>query len=327
MTLASLTACSSTESEPARLGPTHFIDWANLRNPILSVDDRCIKNQTVIFKDGMFYVFAGQRFEDGATGKRTHLYATRDFKSWETLAPDNLDKLSSSDILEVDGTFRLITQGVVEGAKAEHRLLTSTSPDLRTWASPVEIASTNKAEQRQIDGTLARADDGHFWLGYKGGQDFHVLRSETTTLDGRWSPPMPASAGGQWAEAFHFLRIDGAWHLVATAHDPNGSRCNNVYVCSHEPFLYRMDGDGSDPVHWTRWIDKRHLEVPVEPWNTGMHANSASLSDWRSLDGYFYLFYAGSDDIDSFGGRSHGKIGVMRSRDLVNWRVPGDLRE
>jgi hypothetical protein len=51
-------------------------------------------------------------------------------------------------------------------------------------------------------------------------------------------------------------------------------------------------------------------------------ADCAFLADWRQYDGYFYLFYAGSDDGDSFQLRGHGKIGVARSRDLVEWRAP-----
>jgi hypothetical protein len=97
-----------------------------------------------------------------------------------------------------------------------------------------------------------------------------------------------------------------------------------VYTCNHEPFIYTMDGAGSELGDWTRWIEKTHLQVPFEQWNTIMHANSGYLTDWRAYDGYFYLFYAGSVDGDRFDGRGHGKIGVARSRDLREWRVAGD---
>ena len=61
-----------------------------------------------------------------------------------------------------------------------------------------------------------------------------------------------------------------------------------------------------------------------EDWNRVMHANSAYLCDWREHDGHFYLFYAGANDDVSFERRGHGKIGVVRSRDLIDWRLPGD---
>lgn len=58
-----------------------------------------------------------------------------------------------------------------------------------------------------------------------------------------------------------------------------------------------------------------------------MCANSAYLCDWRKYDGHFYLFYAGAMDDRSFERRGHGMIGVVRSRDLLQWRLPGEMRE
>ena len=298
--------------------PAPFIDWANLKNPILSAPDRCIKNQSVVLHDDRFFVFAFQRFEDGGTA---NVWATRDFQSYETLAPEPLAALSTSDLLQHEGKWHLVTQGASPSSTATHRLLHGTSADLRSWSPLAELAPGNESAQRQIDGTLVFAD-GHFWLGYKGDQDFFVMRSQGAELDGRWEAPREASAAGEWAEAFHFYEIDGQWRLVATARDPKGWRCINPYVCSHEPFIYTRDGDD-----WTRWTEKRQLHVPLEDWNSSLHANGASLNDWRAQDGWFYLFYAGSDDLDSFGGRSHCKLGVARSKDLITWRLPGDLRD
>jgi hypothetical protein len=39
-----------------------------------------------------------------------------------------------------------------------------------------------------------------------------------------------------------------------------------------------------------------------------------------------YLTYSGSID-ERFRGRGHGKIGIARSRDLIHWRVAGDLSD
>jgi hypothetical protein len=55
-----------------------------------------------------------------------------------------------------------------------------------------------------------------------------------------------------------------------------------------------------------------------------MHANTAFLLDLRAHDGWFYAFYSGTDRLDP-DLRGHGKIGVARSRDLVNWYVPGEI--
>lgn len=304
--------------------PAPFIDWGALKNPILEKPDRCIKNQTVLLHEGKFWVFAFQRFDDGPAGPDTSsagVFTTRDFREWETLEPPALSALSTSDVLDVDGGWHLVTQGAPSTSSGPLRLLHSTSKDLFTWETLKELAPQNEPTQRQIDGALAFAD-GHFWLGYKGEQDFYVMRSEGPELDGRWQSPQRASAAGEWAEAFHFIELDGVWHLVATGRDPKGFRCPNPYTCSHEPFIYRRDGDD-----WTKWVDKRQLKIQVEDWNREAHANGASLNDWRAHDGWYYLFYSGSNDGERFAGRGHCKLGVARSKNLVDWRLAGDTRE
>jgi len=73
----------------------------------------------------------------------------------------------------------------------------------------------------------------------------------------------------------------------------------------------------------------RAFDVPQDAWNRGhtpgiTHetANSGYLCDARKLDGYWYLFYAGSTELTEFDGRGHAKIGVVRSKDLQHWQVP-----
>jgi hypothetical protein len=72
------------------------------------------------------------------------------------------------------------------------------------------------------------------------------------------------------------------------------------------------------------------LAVPAETWNTGPGLNSvnfeeadgAYLCDARSIDGHFYLFYFGANELTSYGGWGHTALGVARSRDLIRWQVP-----
>lgn len=61
-------------------------------------------------------------------------------------------------------------------------------------------------------------------------------------------------------------------------------------------------------------------------WNGCLGAaDDATLTDTGTiLIPVLGLFYAGSDDSESFGRRGHGKIRVSRSRDLVTWRAAGD---
>lgn len=39
------------------------------------------------------------------------------------------------------------------------------------------------------------------------------------------------------------------------------------------------------------------------------------------------MWYSGSLDADSFQRRGHDKIGIARSRDLLHWRIAGDMRD
>jgi hypothetical protein len=80
-----------------------------------------------------------------------------------------------------------------------------------------------------------------------------------------------------------------------------------------------------------QWSAGYPLSIPSEAFNSGPgissigfeHANSAFLCDASAQPGhFFYLFYAGSDELTQFDGWGHAKIGVVRSTDLIHWQVP-----
>jgi hypothetical protein len=337
---AALLAGSQLGGRPTRPS-TGFVDWAPLWNPILGLDDRMLKDQAVVYAGGWFHLFSSTRFEADDPERATKVgsfFRTRDFRTFEPFADPDLNPPGSGpgspDVTLIDGTWHMVFQGPSPVDPADRQLFLSTSPDLLEWTPPVPIAPDLAPDQSLIDGALARAG-GYFLLGWKRrGQDtFHVTRSASPVLDGAWLPARRAFAGGEdplitgFAENYQFVEIDGTWRLVATARDPEGFRCANIYTCSHEPFVYTIGGDPSDLDAWTRWERKTQMRVPYEAWNPVMHANSAYLADWRREDGFFYLFYAGSLDDIRFERRGHGKIGVARSRDLVHWRVAGDTRD
>lgn len=312
-----------------------FIDWAWLKNPILSEPDRMLKDQAVVYQDGWFYVFASTRFADDdpeALTRTPCFYRTRDFKSYECMYDHDLDVAwggavktgtGSPDVTLIDDAWHMVWQSGPDSTRRRN-LFYSTSSDLMEWAPARQMNPSLGLTARRIDGALAR-DGGYYYLGYKSRQRFRVTRSRDQALDGHWLRSRAASAGGNWAENYQFIRIDGTWRMIATARDPK-KPLSTGYTDSHEPFIYTMDGDGTEFEHWTRWVDKRHLDIPYEDWNRVMHANSAFLCDWRGHDGYFYLFYAGASDNESFQGRGHGKIGVARSRDLAHWTTPDGRR-
>ena len=331
--LATAGCGSSDSAEP-------FVDWARLRNPILAVEDRSLKDLAVVYEPltGEFFVFSSVRFESSDTtapGKPRSFYRTRDLRRFTPFHDPDVNGPGigpgSPDVTRLAGQWYMVFQGPTGVTNDARVLRYATSTDLVEWEPPADLApDLLDPAKRNIDGALAE-HDGYFYLGWKQVQQFYVTRSVDRVLDGRWLPARRASAGGpnEFAENYQFIRIDDHWRMVATGHDPGPYRCDNpafiIYTCNHEPFIYSMDGAGNDLDDWTRWIDKTHLQVPFAAWNTVMHANSAYLADWRAYDGYFYLFYAGSTDGDRFDLRGHGTIGVARSRDLVEWRVPPEV--
>jgi hypothetical protein len=316
-----------------------FIDWASLRNPVLQMEDRSLKDMAVAYNPATdeFYIFSSTRFEVDDPGRETkerYFFITKDWQSYETFTDAHLNGPGygpgSPDLTFIDGLWYMTYQlGTFVGGDARV-LWYSTSSSLRDWSAARELApELLDPALRNIDGALAKEGD-YFYLGWKRIQQFFVTRSLNPTVDGQWLPAQQASAAGAFAENFQFIKIDGEWRMIATGQEPGPYRCPQnpqflFYTCNHEPFIYRMEqGNGDQLEDWTSWVDKRHLTVPYEDWNTIMHANSGYLVDWREYDGYFYLFYAGSDDGDRFELRGHGKIGVARSRDLIHWRAAGE---
>jgi hypothetical protein len=318
-----------------------FIDWGALRNPVLGLDDRRLKDQAIGYEDGWFHIFSSTSFADddpAADTKERSFFRTRDFRTFEPYRDDDLNPpgvgVDSPDLIQIDDVWHMVYQFPDPDMPENRRLHLSTSSDLLTWSPPIDIAPDVLPDQSIIDGALIRRG-GHFFLGFKwrAPQFFYVTRSENTTLDQRWLPAERALTPVDhfffgFAENYQFDSIDGDLRMIATARDPEGVRCPNLFTCSHEPFIYELaSGDGGELAHWRLWRRKTQLAIPYEDWNPIMHANTGYLNDWRGRDGFFYLSYAGSLDSESFQGRGHGKIGLARSRDLVHWRVAGDVRD
>ena len=108
------------------------------------------------------------------------------------------------------------------------------------------------------------------------------------------------------------------WRVVATTNTLD------------RPYFATLAGPPANPRSWLDWTGGRVLNIPAESWNSAAGissvthevANAIYLCDGRAIDGYFYAFYAGSDELTAFGGWGHAKIGIARSIDLVHWNVP-----
>lgn len=314
--------------------PFPGIDWANLTNPILARDDRMHKDQSVVYFEGKFFIFASARFHDDDPNAELEgklFYTTTDFKEYEHHYNGNITDLASPDVIYADGGWHMIVQqNPYDDGTSFRRLYHSRSDDLIAWYSYEQLAPDLLPDIRSIDGAMAW-HDGYYYLVYKATQIMVATRSMSRELDGRWLPPRLARPGGSpvfyWAENYQLINVDGVWRMIATGRDPDWDDDYGDYNGDHAPYIYTMNGDGSDLANWADWTERRLLDVPQEGWNTITTANTAYLCDWREYDGWFYLFYAGMNDNTSFQGRGHGKIGVVRSKDLVDWKLPGDTSE
>jgi hypothetical protein len=150
---------------------------------------------------------------------------------------------------------------------------------------------------------------------------FELARSTTGRPRGPWQlvgrPDIEVDAGT--VENYEFVMAGGQWRLVATSDNLD------------QPWLFTLAGDPGQAAGWLHWSPGYPLSVPSEAFNSGPgissigfeHANSAFLCDASARAGhYFYLFYAGSNELTRFDGWGQAKIGVARSTDLVHWQVP-----
>jgi len=295
------------------------IAWARLRNPVLQVDSMA-KDQAVRWSDGQWHIWYSNRTAGDAEGRIVHAVSD-DWLEWDTVAPA-IEDAGSPDVTRLaDGRFVMSHQA--PAAPGVHR------PVYRAAASAAELAAADARPlfadlfpgERLIDIAFAHADAGVFAMFKRGAREAVVqvptlVHSPSGSLEGPWMHVGDPDVG--LFENYQFLTIDGAWHLLGTR------------IPVHAPELYRLDGDASDPQAWLRWTPLGALDVPEEEWNGGgtiagidyERANSAYLCDARAVDGYFYLFYAGSTELATHAGRGHAKIGVARSADLVTWNVP-----
>lgn len=306
------------------------IAWTKLRNPILSYRSRGIRDIAVRLLGGRWRLF----FTDVVGNTPNWGIGSATSTDWSSWGPPTYwtpqagtSGLASPDVTRApDGTY-VITYQSDPGQTdppGPAKLYYRTSPDLVHWSAPRRLAPTihPAASDRTIDAALAWTPHG-LVLGYKFGanqQHFEVAWSPSGALSGPWHyvgrPDI--TVYGDTIENFQFLRIDGTWNLLATT--------NNF----DRPWLFSLTGDPDQPSGWLRWSSGRELEVPVESWNSGVGlpgssyeiANSAYLCDARAVDGWFYLVYVGTNEDTTFGGWGHTRMGVARSRELVNWQVP-----
>ena len=312
-------------------GRPPVVAWSRLHNPLLALPHAAVKDQALVWDAGHWHLLFSyvtnasttpdaQRW-DIATAQST------DLVHWSAPAPwsEQPGGMASPDVVRApDGTF-VATYDAPPGehGPVQAKLFYRTSRDLVHWSMPHTLAPHlyPSPAERMIDPSLAWTAHG-LMLAYKVGttsqqQAFEIARAPSGSLAGPWQvvgrPDI--SLYGDTVENYELLTIRGIWHLVATSNTLD------------QPWIFTLAGSPNVPADWLHWVDGAQLQVPAEAWNTGTgissvgfeHANSAFVCQ---DGGTFYLTYAGSTDLTSYGGWGHAAIGIARSSDLVHWQVP-----
>jgi hypothetical protein len=205
----------------------------------------------------------------------------------------------------MDGAYYLTYNSWGDKRGQPNQLFYAISPNLENWTFDHPLAPNLTAGKRAIDAALAKYND-RYYLVWKQKQTPQIAWANALDSD-NWQRLGRPSGG--WFENGQFLEIDGSIYLLVT-----GAR--------HLPYLMNMSAE--TPEDWLAWSAPYRLEIPEESFNTDHHANAAFLADWRLHDGYFYLLYTGRTEGKSHAGRGYNQLGLARSRDLVEWRVPPD---
>ena len=316
-------------------GATPRVAWSQLHNPILSYPDAGAKDEALIWAGGRWHmIFSYMTHDRSAPGGVYWNVATAvssDLAHWS--APDpwpaqagTLGVASPTVVREPSGRY-VVTYQSNPSATGQDKIYFRTSTDLVHWSPPHPLARdlAPTADDRQIDSALAFTGHGLF-LGFKASsgnsaQHFEIAWSPSDSLQGPWTlvgrPDI--TLYGTTIENYEFVTVGGQWQLIATSNTLD------------QPWIFQLAGNPTTPSGWLDWTGGHQLSVPTQPWDSGPGipsvdfepANSAYLCNARAADGYYYLVYAGSNELTQFGGWGHASIGIARSTDLVHWQIPG----
>ena len=333
MTLCVLVAVSnglSAERKP-------FIDWAQLRNPVLSYPDWSVKDAAMAYRKGTFYVFFSAFYPDNGR-IRCHVaeVSTPDFKLYSRPIfdfdgeDDGWMGMCSPDVQLLFGRYVMTFNSWGDKPGRPNQLFYETSGDLVHWSQrkPLALNLTRVGDQRVIDAALAQGDGGYY-LVYKDqtlGIHSRPRMAFSTSLDGTFHYVgdgivslllKDGKDDGFFHENFEIIHSDSRWYMLTT--DYLHSRLNPIKYDVQAPYIYALE-PGSN---WLKWTRGYTFDIPRENFNIESIDNAAALYDWRKYDGYYYLIYAGRNDGLTYARRGWNRIGLARSKDLVHWSVPG----
>ncbi len=214
-------------------GAAPKVAWSQLRNPILSEPTAGVKDQALVWADGMWHMLFSYVTNAASTPGAEHWdiasATSPDLATWSTPSPwpaqTGVLGVASPDLVRSPAGAFVATYdsdpGSVGGGQS--KLYYRTSTDLETWSAPrpLGLSLHPGPTDRMIDPTLAWTGRGLI-LGYKYGtssQHFEIAWSPSGSLDGPWTyvgrPDIIVD--GDTVENLEFVAVSGHWRLVATS--------------------------------------------------------------------------------------------------------------
>jgi len=301
------------------------LDWEALRNPILGDHDQSLHDFCVVEADGLFHIFCSAFQESGDAPNCTIVqYTSADLVRFAEV--NRLDGASrgwrgtASPYVVHDGNrYVLVGNSWGDAPEQPNALFWCESPDLMAWSSPRPLAANLTGEARAVDPALAPFGEVHLLI-WNQGRLPRVAHGERLVGDFAWLGPgylelsTVDGAHRPYFASFQVLRIGEGWRLLAAAREDR-----------HRPYLFERPESTSAGLRFSRWENGTALDIPVQDFNREILANGAWLLDRRATDGWFYLFYAGSNGQRraDFGGRGWNRLGIARSRELARWEPAG----
>jgi len=267
--------------------------------------EHSLKDPALVWQGGWFYLYCSAFY--GPNWSKIMGFRSKDLARFERLPIDwgsGSDGWCSPDIVKV-GQEWVMTLQSWDGAPVReswNQVFYKTSSDLQNWSAPHPLAADLTAGKRAIDAAVAK--NGASWYAvYKEAQTPRLATA--SNLSGPWTQlPDPFSC---WAENYQFMKIGGAWHVIATLLD-------------HRQGMAKMVGTGDRPEDWSSWAEFTLFDTPIrQGLNSSMVANASCLLDHRENSGWWYRAFCCSDQPPR--GNLGYSLGLARSKDLKDWEL------
>ena len=304
----------------ASTGQSQTIEDLSLTNPVMSFENKSVKDYAVVEDNGTWYVFMSSFYR--SRGRiRSHVVGvtTRDFKTYSSpfLIEDGRSGgwigMASPDIKRIDGQWVMTLNSWGDKRGQKNQLFYKTSRDLINWSPLKPLAKNITRGERTIDAAIIKYN-GWVYLAWKEDQRPQIARGRTLSGNYEFIGDLRFTmANGSRVERFEnyqFFVENDQVKLLATAQRN-----------AHLPTVFSLSGSSTSARSWQSWDRGYTINLPRQGFNTEDRANAAVLSLGRDAAGLYTLYYAGSnrETRDEFSGRGWNHMGIARSSDLVNW--------